>query len=81
MRIAVEQELAWAAEGVSVLGATEHDSRRLHRAGGGSEREFAAGWSALARWLAGFAREVEAKRFTSARGFVMYVASGEKPLA
>jgi SAM-dependent methyltransferase len=79
MRVAIEQELAWAREGIAIIAATEHDARRLHRAGGGSESEFAAGWAAIGRWTEGFVREVEAERFTAARGFVLYVASGEKP--
>jgi SAM-dependent methyltransferase len=81
MRAAIEQELRWAGQGVAILAATEHDSRRLHRAGGGSAQVFEAGWAAVTRWLAGFVAEVEARRFSAARGFVMYVASGEKPRA
>lgn len=79
MRVALEQELAWAAQGVTILCWTEHDARRLHEAGGGSAEEFASGWAAVERWLSGFVREIEARRFSSARGFMMYVASGERP--
>lgn len=79
MRTTLDQELAWAAQGIAIIASTEHDGRRLHEAGGGSAQEFAVGWAAVQRWLAGFVREVEARRFSSARGFVMYVASGEKP--
>ncbi|HLT40177.1 MAG TPA: methyltransferase domain-containing protein [Enhygromyxa sp.] len=79
MRATLDQELAWAAEGMAIISWTEHDARRLHEAGGGSAREFASGFAAVRRWLDGFVREVEARRFSSARGFVMYVASGEKP--
>ncbi|HVH99108.1 MAG TPA: methyltransferase domain-containing protein [Enhygromyxa sp.] len=79
MRVTLEQELAWAAQGIAIISATEHDSRRLHEAGGGSASEFAVGWAAVQRWLTGFVLAVEARRFSSARGFVMYVASGEKP--
>jgi hypothetical protein len=78
MRATLDQELAWAAQGLPIISWTEHDSRRLHEAGGGSAQELAVGWAAVARWLAGFVREVEARRFSSARGFVMYLASGEK---
>ncbi|MFO7565533.1 MAG: methyltransferase domain-containing protein [Enhygromyxa sp.] len=78
MRATLEQELAWAAQGLPIIAGTEHDSRRLHEAGGGSAREFALGWAAVQRWLEGFVREVEARRFSSGRGFVMYLASGEK---
>jgi SAM-dependent methyltransferase len=81
MRVTIDQELAWAAQGVAVISATEHDSRRLHQAGGGSVEGFSAGWAAVQRWLAAFVAEVEARRFSAARGFMMYVASGEKPLA
>lgn len=79
MRSTLEQELAWAAQGVAILSATEHDSRRLHQAGGGSSEGFDAGWAATQRWLAGFVAAVEAQRFSAGRGFVMYIASGEKP--
>jgi SAM-dependent methyltransferase len=81
MRAALDQELAWATQGAPIISWTEHDSRRLHEAGGGSAAEFAIGWDAVRRWLDGFVREVEARRFSSGRGFVMYVASGEKPTA
>jgi hypothetical protein len=79
MRTTLEQELAWAAQGLPIIAWTEHDARRLHEASGGSASEFAVGWAAVARWLAGFVREVEVRRYSSAHGFVMYVASGEKP--
>jgi SAM-dependent methyltransferase len=79
MRAALDQELAWAAQGMPIISWTEHDSRRLHEAGSGSATEFAIGWAAVQRWLTGFVREVEARRFSAGRGFVMYVASGEKP--
>jgi SAM-dependent methyltransferase len=80
MRVAIDQELAWAREGVSIITATEHDARRLHDAGGGSSEQFAAGWAATRRWMEGFVSQVEAGRFCAARGFVGYVVSGTRAL-
>ena len=81
MQVAIDQELVWAEQGVAIIGGTEHDSRRLHKAGGGSPGEFALGWAAVQRWLAGFVTGIGTGGFCAGRGFVMYIASGEKPEA
>ena len=79
MRLAIDQELAWAEQGLAVIAPTEHDARRLHGAGGGSEAEFEAGWAAASRWREGFVREAKAGTYRAARGYLMYACSGEKP--
>jgi len=79
-RLDLEQLLAWAAEGVSGWGKRE-DVLPLFVAGGGSEAEFESYWqSSLAR-LEAFRANVEAGRFSGARGFVQYLVSGTKATA
>lgn len=79
MRATIARELEWADQGVSILCGTESDTHRLHAAGGGDPDQCRRGYAAVQRWLAGFASEARAGRFASSRGFVMYLASGEKP--
>ncbi len=79
MKVALEQELAWAKEGVNTLLGSRHDTRRLYLAGGGDDAGFERGWAAVDRWLEAFVDGVEAGTYHAARGFVMYLVSGRKP--
>ncbi len=79
MKMALEQELEWAREGVNMLLGTRGDSRRLFLAGGGDPESFERGWAAVDRWLQRFERGVEAGTYHAGRGFVLYLASGRTP--
>lgn len=79
MRIALEQELAWAGQGVSILLGTRSDNRRLHLAGGGDAAGFDRGWALIEKWQRGVVEGVREGSYTAARGFVMYLVSGRKP--
>lgn len=78
MRIDLEQELAWAREGITGFG-THADARRHVLAAGASEADFERLWAAAARLASHFVREVEAGRYAGARGYVMYLAGGTEP--
>lgn len=80
MQVAVGQELAWIAEGVSPLVGSRADTRRHFLAGGGTESAFEAGWTAMERWLRLVEQGVADGTYHAARGFVLYLASGRKPL-
>jgi SAM-dependent methyltransferase len=79
MRVALQQELAWAAEDVSILTGSRHDTRRLFLAGGGSESAFESAWSVMLRWLRSIEQGIAAGTYHAARGFVLYLVSGRKP--
>jgi SAM-dependent methyltransferase len=79
MRTALQQELAWAAEDVSILTGSRHDTRRLFLAGGGSETAFESAWSVMLRWLRSIEQGIAARTYHAARGFVLYLVSGRKP--
>lgn len=79
MRMALQQELAWAAEDVSILTGSRHDTRRLFLAGGGSESAFESAWAVMLRWLRSIEQGIAAGTYHAARGFVLYLVSGRKP--
>jgi len=78
MKVALQQELAWAEQGVNTLLGSRHDTRRLYLAGGGDDEGFERGWAAVDRWLRAFVDGVEAGTYHAGRGFVMYLVSGRK---
>ncbi len=78
MRVDLEQELAWAREGITGFG-TRGDARRHVLAGGGSEADFERLWPAAQRFAARFVEDVEAGRYAGARGYVMYLVGGQEP--
>jgi SAM-dependent methyltransferase len=79
MRVALQQELAWAAEDVSILTGSRHDTRRLFLAGGGSESAFESAWGVTLRWLRAIEQGVATGTYHAGRGFVLYLVSGRKP--
>ncbi|MCX4240223.1 class I SAM-dependent methyltransferase [Paraliomyxa miuraensis] len=79
MRVALEQELAWAREGISNLIGTRADSRRLFLAGGGTEAAFESAWGVMERWMQLFTEGVDQGTYHAARGFLFYLCSGRKP--
>lgn len=78
MKLALEQELAWIDEDVSILCGSRDDNLRFYEAGGGTEAEFDEGWAALRRWMKSVADGVAAGTYHGARGFVMYLVAGWK---
>lgn len=80
MRMALQQELAWMAEDVSILTGSRHDTHRLFLAGGGSEAAFESAWSVMLRWLRSIEQGIAAGTYHAGRGFVLYLVSGRKPL-
>lgn len=79
MKVALQQEHAWARQDVSILCGSKGDNWRFYEAGGGSEDEFQHGWAAVARWMQSVEAGVEAGTYHAARGFVMYLVAGRKP--
>ena len=79
MKIALEQELAWATEDVNILLGGHSDNRRLYLAGGGDEADFERGWTVVRKWQRGMVDGVRDGRYHAARGFVMYLVSGRRP--
>jgi SAM-dependent methyltransferase len=79
MRVALQQELAWIRQDVSILTGSRHDTRRLFLAGGGSETAFESAWAVMLRLLRTIEQGVAAGRYHAARGFVLYLVSGRKP--
>lgn len=79
MRVALQQELAWMAEDVSILTGSRHDTRRLFLAGGGSEPAFESAWSVVLRWLRSIEQGIASGTYHAGRGFVLYLVSGRKP--
>lgn len=81
MKIALDQELAWLAEDISIMFGTEGDSRRLYLAGGGDAASFDRAWALSRTWMRAMERGIKEHTFHAARGFVMYLAAGRKPQA
>jgi hypothetical protein len=79
MKLALQQELAWAAEDVSILTGSRHDTRRLFLAGGGSESAFESAWGVTLRWLRALEQGIAAGTYHAGRGFVLYLVAGRKP--
>ncbi len=79
MRLALQQELAWAADDISILTGTRHDTRRLFLAGGGTESAFESAWEVTLRWLRILERGIAEGTYHAGRGFVLYLVSGRKP--
>lgn len=80
MKLALQQELAWMAEDVSILTGSRHDTHRLFLAGGGSEAAFESAWGVMLRWLRAIEQGIAAGTYHAGRGFVLYLVSGRKPL-
>lgn len=76
MRTALDQELAWAREDISILFGTESDTRRHYLAGGGTSDEFDRVWSLVRQTLRDLENGIEQRTYHAARGFVMYLVSG-----
>jgi len=79
MKLALQQELAWMAEDVSILTGSRHDTRRLFLAGGGTESAFESAWSVMLRWLRSIEQGVATGTYHAGRGFVLYLVAGRKP--
>jgi SAM-dependent methyltransferase len=79
MRMALQQELAWMAEDVSILTGSRHDTRRLFLAGGGSESAFESAWSVMLRWLRSIEQGIATGTYHAGRDCVLYLVSGRKP--
>jgi SAM-dependent methyltransferase len=78
VKVALDQELAWMEEDVSILSGSREDNLRFCEAGGGSEEEFERGWAAVRRWMRSVKDGVDAGTYHGARGFVMYLVAGWK---
>jgi SAM-dependent methyltransferase len=78
MRTQLEQERAWAAEGVSPLLGSRHDVRRMVVAAGADEALFERGWDALQRFTQQRLAAVDAGTHHGAGGFVFYYVAGRK---
>lgn len=76
MKVAIEQELAWADEDVSILCGSRESNWRFYEAGGGAREDFDACWSAVRRWMTSVREGIERGEYHAARGFVMYLAAG-----
>lgn len=79
MKMALEQELAWAAQDISILAGTRADTRRHYLAGGGSEASFARAWAVMTKWLRGIEQGIKDGTYHAGRGFVLYLVSGRVP--
>lgn len=79
MQLALKQELAWAAEDISLLTGSRGDTRRLFLAGGGSEPAFESAWEVTTRWLRIVEQAIADGTYHAGRGFVLYLVSGRKP--
>jgi SAM-dependent methyltransferase len=79
MTLALAQELAWAAEDISILTGSRNDTRRLFLAGGGSETAFDSTWEVMTRWLRILEQSIAQGSYHAGRGFVLYLVSGRKP--
>jgi SAM-dependent methyltransferase len=79
MKLALEQELAWTGEDISILTGSRHDTRRLFLAGGGSEAAFDSTWEVMTRWLRILEQSIAQGSYHAGRGFVLYLVSGRKP--
>jgi SAM-dependent methyltransferase len=73
----IDQVRDWIAAGVYIW--EEDAARRYFVAGGGAAGEFGSEWSFLRRLQAEELDEIEAGRFSSAGGSLMYVVWGRKP--
>lgn len=76
MQVALQQELAWAREGITTLTGTVHDATRLFTAGGGEDLERCL--AAVERWRLAFEGNIAAGTYHAARAYVMVVASGRR---
>lgn len=79
MKLALQQELAWTAEDISILTGSRNDTRRLFLAGGGSEAAFESAWEVMVRWLRILEQSIAQGTYHAGRGFVLYLVSGRKP--
>ena len=78
MKVALEQELAWSADEVSILCGSRDDNERFFEAGGGTPAQFHTCWAAVERWMALVREGIERGEYHAARGFVMYLTAGRK---
>lgn len=69
---------AWADGAVSGWGRRE-DARPLYVAGGGDTRAFDDAFDRVIAIQRGWLDAIDARRFSSARGYLFYLASGRKP--
>ena len=79
MKVALEQELDWARQSVSMFFGTRADAARFFRAGGGDETAFEGLWSKAEAWMRAFGEGIASGTFHAARGYVGYLVSGRKP--
>lgn len=80
MKVALQQELAWAAQDVSILTGSRADTHRLFLAGGGTEAAFDSAWAVMLRLLRAIEQGVAEGTYHAARGFLLYLVSGRKPI-
>lgn len=78
MLVAIDQELAWSSEGVSILCGSRADNLRFFEAGGGTRADFERSWESVRHWMNLVRDGVEAGTYHAARGFVMYLVGGRK---
>jgi SAM-dependent methyltransferase len=78
MKVVLDQERAWHAEGVSALLGSRHDNLRFYLAAGGSESAFDRGWASVLAWTEQRLAAVDAGTHHAARGFVFYYVCGTK---
>jgi SAM-dependent methyltransferase len=79
MKVAIEQELAWSRDDVSVLCGSRSDNLRFFEAGGGSVEAFDDCWAAVRRWMTLVREGLARGDYHAARGFVMYLVGGREP--
>ncbi len=81
MKVALDQELAWSEEDVSILCGSRADNWRFFEAGHGSREAFDKCWEAVRRWSQLVVTGVQRGDYHAGRGFVMYLAAGRRPSA